>query len=185
MKKFISLLIVLTLLFGGFVGLNQAEADTTDTFTITVTVQFMEMQIVAHDAEWDGTAYTTWALSTMATSATKTMTETEGVKVVLGTTSQTVDIQSHVSDQGAAWTVGSEAAAGVYAIMAKGFAATQATPDVTGGTQLTTEALDVTGATAVEDGADTWLYYDFDSPTSVATGEEQTITITVAIEASS
>ena len=142
---------------------------------------FMEMQIVQYDQAWDGTTYTAWGIGSIATSTTNTMAEADGVKVVLGTTSQTIDIQSHVSTQGADWTVDATAAADKYAIMAKGYDANQASPSVASGTQLTTSAQDVTGATAVASGADTWLYYDFDSPTSVGTGAQQTIEITVAL----
>ena len=181
MRKFLSILVMLVMVVVSMAVSKSAYAATTDTFTITVTVNYIEMQIVLYDQVWGGTEYTTWPIGSLATDSTDTMIEAEGVKVVLGTTSQTVDIQSHVSNQGVAWTVAAAHNANVYAILAKGYSTTQATPVTTGGTQLTTGALDVTGATAVASGAARWLYYSFDSPTSTITGAEQTITITVAI----
>ena len=179
MKKLLSIFLIAGIVCVTFPG--EASAATSATFNITVTVNFMEMQIVQHDQAWDGTTYTAWGIGSMATSSTNTMAQTDGVKVVLGSTSQTLDIQSHVSDEGTAWTVAAAADANQYAIMAKGYDATQASPSVAAGTQLTTSALDVIGATAVASGADRWLYYDFDSPTSVGTGTQQTIVITIAI----
>jgi len=181
MKKLLSIFLIAGIVCVAFP--REASAASSGTFNITVTVNFMEMQIVQYDQAWDGTTYTAWAIGSIATSVTSTMTESDGVKVALGSTSQTIDIQSYVSNEGAAWTVDATAAADKYAIMSKGYSATQVSPSVASGTQLTTSAQDVTGATAVASGADTWLYYDFDSPTSVATGAEQTIVITVAIVA--
>ena len=179
MKKLLSNFLIAGMVCVAFP--REASAASSATFNITVTVNFLEMQIVQYDQAWDGTTYSAWGIGGMATSSTSTMAEADGVKVVLGSTSQTIDIQSYVSNEGAAWTVDTTAAADKYAIMAKGYNATQASPSVASGTQLTTSAQDVTDATAIASGADTWLYYDFDSPTSVATGTQQTIVITVAI----
>lgn len=184
MKKFLPIfLFVGVIVFGINIG-SIAEAATSDTFNITITVNYFEMQIVQYDQAWDGTAYTAWAIGNVATSSSTTMTEAQGVKVVLGTTSQTIDIQTHVSNEGSSWTVGASSAADVYAILAKGYAATQGTPSATGGTQLTTSAQDVVGGTSIASAASTWIYYQFDTPTSVSTGAQQTIEITLAIVAS-
>jgi len=173
MRKFVSLLMILSALFLGVANFRAAEADTTDTFTITVTCNFIEINL---RNTGDSADYSTWALGTVATSSTTAMTTGDGVKVVLGTTSQTIDIQSHVSNQGSAWTIASAAAANVYKMDCMGTDAA-AVPTWTDATVLTTSTLDIKDVTSVS--TDQYLYYRFYAPTSVITGAEQTITITV------
>lgn len=177
MKKIVSLLMILSMLFA--VGITKAEADTTDTFTITVTCNFIE--IVLKDTP--GTSdYTTWALGTVALSNVSTMTSGQGVRVVLGTTSQNVDIQSKgATSSPDSWTIAASAGSNVYKLICDGTNEAAVT-DFSSATTLTTDYQDINNATATQ--ADRYLYYKFTAPSTVSTGSQQTITISVQAIAS-
>ncbi len=178
MKRVLGLLLVLGIMFAAIGGLTTARAATTDTFTITVTVNFLEMNLrnTADDAD-----YTTWAIPQMALAASGPMGNASGVHVDLGTTNTVVDIKTHVSEQGVAWTLNATPGTNIYSLIVSG-TTTDTAPDWT-------PSISVTGTTLaiVEDASpatSNYLYYKFYSPLSVETGAGQTITVTVSIVAS-
>ena len=180
MKRVLGLLLVLGIMFAAIGGLTTtARAATTDTFTITVTVNYIEMEL---RNTTDTADYTTWAIPQMALAASGPMADASGVLVDLLTTNANVDIKTHVSDEGAAWTLNATPGADIFSLIVSGTTATTA-PDWDPSISVTTGTLAIVeGASPA---ASNYLYYKFYSPTSVGTGAQQTITVTVDIVASS
>ena len=175
MRKLISILVMLGMVFISMAVTKSAYALTTDTFTITVTVNYIEINL---RNAGDTADYTTWAIGQLATSGDKTMADTEAVRVKYGTSSQHTDIQSYVSTECSAWLINATPAADKYELVAKGSATTA--PSMSGATVLNSGALQtITGATDIS--ADHYLYYKFFAPTSTGVGTLQTITITVGV----
>jgi len=156
------------------VGITKAEA-AADTFTITVTCNFIEVNLrnTVDDAD-----YGTWAVGSLATSGTDTMTDTEGVRAVRGTSSQNTTLQSHVSGEATDWTIGGTISSDVYKLEVEGTSAAAA-PAMAGTNVLTTTTQTITTATNLT--ADWYLYYKFTAPSATTTGDQQSITVTVTV----
>lgn len=180
MKRVLGLLVALGIMFAAIGGLTTAWAAETGQFTITVTVNFLEVSL---KDTTDTDAYITWAIPQMSTAASEPMANLSGVYVNLGTTNANVDINTWISSTAATtWVVADSPGADTYSLIATG---TSVATDVTVWTGAT--SLDTSTHATIISGTSTsvsnFLYYKFYSPTSTTTGAQQTITITVEIVA--
>lgn len=154
-----------------------ARAATTDTFQITVTCNFLSINLRTYD---DATDYTTWAIGQTAENTPTTMAQTDGIQVV-NTANVATDLSAWVSTQATDWTNAAAAGVDEYKLEMKCFDASEATPDLSTGTftitSTTTPGNDIkTGLTAT---TDQWAYGKFTTPTETTSPDEQTITITI------
>ncbi len=177
-RRVLGLFIITGIILAGIGGFNLAQAAEDDTFTITVTVNFIEISL---RNTTDTADYETWAIPQMALAASGPMANASGVHVDLGTTNTNVDIKTHVSNDGDAWTLAATPGADIFSLVVSGTTVTTA-PDWTPCISVTdTTQIIVTDASPA---ASNFLYYKFYSPLSVGTGTGQTITVTVEIVAS-
>jgi len=175
MKKLLSILLILGMV--SWLWVNTAQAGTTDTFQITVTCNFLSINL---RNTGDTADYTTWAIGQKAESTATTMIQADGIKVI-NTSNAATDLSAWVSTQAAAWTNQSAAGADQYKLEMKCFAATQASPDLSTGaftiTTTSTPGDDIKTSLAAT--TDQWAYVKFTTPTSTTSGSEQTITVTI------
>ncbi|MEW5766709.1 MAG: hypothetical protein AB1797_03655 [bacterium] len=180
MRKFLILLLILGTVF--ICGLKRAEAATTDTFQITITVNYISINLLNQA----GADYGTWAIGQVATSTASTMDSNnggvgdEGIQVD-NTSNVAIDIESYVSNTDG-WTLGAAIGADQFTLAAKAFTAWQAgpTPNMTGAVSITQTAgpgADITTNLAAN--TDTYLYYTLTAPSSVTSGAQKTLTVTV------
>jgi len=174
MKRVLGLLLVLGIMFAAIGGLTTARAATTDTFTITVTVNFIEMTL---RNTTDNADYTTWAIPQMSLAASAPMADLSGVYVDLLTTNQAVDIKTWVSTQGD-WTVQPAPGASQYSLIATGATAAEV-PGWTGAASLGLSGAKQTIIPGATTALSHFLYYKFYSPITVGTGSQQSIEVTV------
>ena len=175
MKKLLSILLILGMV--SWLWVTTAYAATTDTFQITVTCNFLSINLRVYDDSGD---YTTWAVGQKAENTATTMTEAQGI-LVDNTSNASTDLSAWVSTQAAAWTNAASAGADQYKLEMKCFAATQTTPDLSTGTTVITSTgtpgEDIkTGLAAT---TDQFAYCKFTTPTSTTSGAQQTITVTI------
>jgi hypothetical protein len=159
-----------------------AVAATSDTFTITVTCNFMGINLRTYN---DGGDYATWAIGQQNTSASVTMTEAQGVMVV-NTSNVATDVSAWVTTTGA-WTAAGSAGPDQYKLELKAYDATQGTPDLGSGTTTIT-ATSSTGdefKTGLAANTNQWVYGKFTVPGSTTVGTQQTITVTILVSAAS
>jgi hypothetical protein len=161
---------------------GNAVAATTDTFTITVTCNFIGINL-RNNA--DAADYTTWALGQLATGASAVdMTQGQGIKLVNTANVQT-DITAYVSSQAANWTNDTAAGADKYLLALKAFDDTQATPDLAGAVAITgTSAPGQSVKAALAANTNQFVYAQFTVPTSTTSGAQQTIVVTIVATAS-
>ncbi|MEW6095092.1 MAG: hypothetical protein AB1567_01005 [bacterium] len=186
MRKVLSLLAIFGMVFIG--GFKMAEAATTDTFQITITINFIDMNL----EDYLNADYGTWAIGQVAPSSVNTMAANgggageEGI-LVDNNSNVSVDIECYVGDSGS-WTLGAAIGADTYTLEAKDFAAWEVgpSPDFSSGvTQITATASPGNDIqTGLAANTDTYLYYRLTAPSSVSSGAQNTITVTVAATAS-
>jgi len=175
MKKLLCTLLILGMV--SWLWVNTAQADTTDTFNITVTCNFISINLKNYINSGD---YTTWALGQKAENTPTTMTEIEGI-LVDNTSNVSTDLSAWVSAQASGWTNESSAGADQYKLEMKCFDASQSSPNLSSGTFTITS----TGTpgndikTSLAATTDQWAYAKFTTPTSTTTGSEKTITVTI------
>jgi hypothetical protein len=153
-----------------------ATAATSDTFTITVTVNFIGINLRTYD---DGGDYTTWALGQVNTSAAATMTEAQGVRIT-NTANVATDLSAWVTTTGP-WTAAGSAGPDQYKLELKAYDATEATPDLSSGSTTIT-ATSSTGdefKTGLAANTNQWVYGKFTAPASTTVGTQQTVTVTI------
>jgi hypothetical protein len=170
----------LTLLVLGaalLLGANTAQAAVSDTFQITVTCNFLSINLRIYDDSGD---YTTWAMGQKAENTPTTMTQAEGI-MVDNTSNISTDLSAWVSTPAAAWTNQAAAGADQYKLEMKTFAATQPSPDLASGTFTITSTSNPGNdiMTGLASTTDRWAYAKFTTPTSTTSGAQQTITVTV------
>jgi len=177
MKKLLCILLILGMV--SWLWVNTAQAATTDTFQITVTCNFLAINL---RNTGDSADYTTWAMGQKAENTPTTMTQSEGIKVV-NTSNVSTDLSAWVSVPAAAWTNAAAAGANQYKLEMKCFAATQGSPDLSSGTTVITSTStpgeDIKAGLAAT--TDQWAYGKFTTPTSTTSGAEQTITVTILV----
>jgi len=175
MKKLFLLLLVAFATLG--MGMPLAQAGDSDTFSITITCNYIDIVLQAYDGLSD---YTTWAIGTQVENTPTTMTEAQGIKV-LNNANMATDLSAWVSTQAAAWTNAAAAGANQYKLEMKCFAGTQATPDLSSATftitSTATPGNDI--KTNLAGNTPQWAYCKFTTPTSTTSGSQQTITVTV------
>ncbi len=175
MKKLLCILLILGMV--SWLGVNTAQAAATDTFQITVTCNFISINL---RNTGDTVDYTTWGVGQNAVNTPETMIQADGIKVV-NTANVATDLSAWVSTPATAWTNGAAAGADVYKLEMKCFDATQATPDLSTGTFtiLTTATPGDDIKTALTANTNQWAYCKLTTPTSTTSGAEQTITVTI------
>jgi len=175
MKKLLSFLIILVMLY--CLGLSSSWADSSDTFQITVTCNYLSINLRNNG---DTADYTTWAIGQKAENTPTTMTQAEGIKVV-NTSNAATDLSAWVSTPAAAWTNQNAAGADQYKLEMKCYDATQASPDLSSGTftitSTSTPGNDIKAGLAAT--TNQWAYCKFTTPTSTTSGAQQTITVTI------
>jgi hypothetical protein len=186
MKKCALALLILGLAFAFLGGAPKAFADVlTDTFQITVTVNFIAIDL----KDYSGAAYTTWALGQVATGSTTTMTgdsggsSEEGIHVD-NTSNVAVDLASYATNT-QSWTLAGSAGTDQCVLEAKGFAAFQADPpNMTSAVVITsTSSPGEDVDTSISSGTDRYWYYRFTAPSEVTGGGSNTFTVTVEASA--
>jgi hypothetical protein len=175
MKKLLCTLLILGIV--SLLGINTAQAATTDTFQITITCNFISINL---RNTGDTADYTTWAVGQKAENTATTMIQADGIKVV-NTANAATDLSAWVSTQAANWTNQSAAGTDQYKLEMKCFDATQATPDLSTGTatitSTSTPGEDIKAGLAAT--TNQWAYVKFTTPTSTTSGSQQTITVTI------
>jgi hypothetical protein len=173
--------VVVMLLLGSAVSPGVFAA-TSDTFTITVTCNFMGINLRTYN---DGGDYTTWAIGQQNTSASVTMIENQGI-MVANTSNIATDVSAWVTTTGA-WTAAGSAGPDQYKLELKAYDATETSPDLgTGSTTITATAS--TGdefKTGLAAGISQWVYCKFTVPASTTVGTQQTLTVTLLVSAAS
>jgi hypothetical protein len=172
--------VVMLLLCG--MAVPNAVAATSDTFTITVTCNFIGINLRAYD---DGGDYTTWAIGQQNTSASVTMTEAQGIRIT-NTANVATDLSAWVTTTGP-WTPAASVDTDKYKLEVKAYDATETTPDLgTGATVIT--ATSSTGdefKTGLAANTNQWVYGKFTVPSGTSVGTQQTITVTILASAAS
>ncbi len=160
---------------------HKSYAQTTDTFQITITVQYLAINLLNQGA----TNYTTWAIgSSIAPSSANSMAGNsggvgdQGVQVDNTSNVQT-KLQCRVSTEATNWTIGGSIGADTYKLEAEAFNAWQSS-GFTWGTGhgivvLTTSAQDIWGTMAAS--TDQYVYFRLTAPSSTSTPNQQTITV--------
>ncbi len=165
---------------------GQLEAATNDSFTITITVNYIGIVLQDQSAA----DYTTWAIGAVTGGSTNTMASNnggvgdQGIQVV-NTSNYATDIECWVSNAGS-WSVGGAPGVDTFTLSAKAFDAWQAgpAPDMTAAVAITATASP--GAdikTNLASATNTFLYYELGAPTEVSSPAQNTITVTVAATA--
>jgi len=177
MKKLICILLILGMV--SWLWVNTAQAATTDTFQITVTCNFLAIVLKDYTGTTD---YTTWAIGQQAENTPTTMTQTEGI-MVDNTSNVATDLSAWVSEQATNWTNGASAAENVYKLEMQCFSSSQTNPNLD--TPVTITATTEGSANEIKDNlsatTDQWSYAKFTTPTSTASGSQQTITVTIKV----
>ena len=175
MKKLLCILLILGMV--SWLGVNTAQAATTDTFQITVTCNFISINL---RNTGDTADYTTWAIGQKAENTATTMAQADGILVV-NTANAATDLSAWVSTEAANWTKAASAGTDQYKLEMKCFDATQTTPDLSTGTFTITSAAtpgnDIKTSLAAT--TNQWAYVKFTTPTSTTSGSQQTITVTI------
>ena len=187
MKKALSMIMVLAILAtAGFAG--TAQAGTSDTFDITITVNYLEMSL----KDRAGLDYSAWAIGQVSTSSANVMASNagaegdEGIMVDNGS-NVAVDVECYVSNTGGTWVLGGAIGDDQFKVEAKSFDAWQAgtAPDMTDAVTITqTGSPGNDLAASVPVNTDKYLYYRFTAPVTTTSGAEQTIQMSVEVSAS-
>jgi len=175
MKKLLCILLILGMV--SWLWVNTAQAATTDTFQITVTCNFLAINLRNYIDSGD---YTTWAIGQKAENTAIVMTEIEGI-LVDNTSNVSTDLSVWVSTPAAAWTNAASAGADQYKLEMKCFASSQSNPDLSSGTFTITSTANPGNdiKTSLAATTDQWAYGKFTTPTSTSSGSQQTITVTI------
>ena len=181
MQKIIGLLLILGMAVTAVAIPNIAEA-VDDTFDITVTISFLT--ITLRDSG-DSEAYGTWALGAMSLEGTKTMVKTTDEIYVDVGESSAYTLSGKVTSE-TDWAANATIGTDLYVLKLMGAAEAAAAPEVaTSGTVMETSggsAQAISGGTGAL-GVDIRLYAHFMAPDETTTGAEQTMTVTITIEA--
>lgn len=178
MKRVLGLLLALGIMFAAIGGLTTARAADTDTFTITITCNFVEMTL----KDVSDVDYVTWPIAQCDPSTPTTMTSAQAVVVDLGTTNVNTDVGCYVSavtcsSGSITWSVATAIAEDEFKLEVQGYDGVQDPPDMATSTTVSAVLQDISGATKVS--TDVYLYYKFSAPSTTTTGAEQGITVTV------
>ena len=185
MQKIIGLLLILGMAVTAVAIPNITEAAESDTFTITVTVSYLEIALrnIADAAD-----FTTWDLATKAVNTITTMESAEGILVEVGNSSA-YKLTGQIT--GACdWTAGDSdtTSADTYLLAMQGAATAACPEDMTVAGDATaiviTTPADITNATGAA-ATGIFLYGAFTTPKTTTSGKLQTITVTIAIAAAS
>jgi len=175
MKKLLCTLIILGMVF--WLGVSTAQAAVSDTFQITVTCNFISINLRNNGDTLD---YTTWAIGQKAENTATTMTQAEGIKVV-NTANVATDLSAWVSGQAADWTNAASAGTDQYKLEMKCFDVTQVSPDLSIGTFTITSTAnpgnDIKAGLAAT--TNQFAYAKFTTPDPTTSGAQQTITVTI------
>ncbi|KJJ84760.1 secreted protein [Candidatus Omnitrophus magneticus] len=176
MKKFIMIIVIVSALFSGISLANIAEAGNTGAFNITITVDYISIDLYNADGS---SAFSGWNAGQVATSTVKTMAGDEGIKVV-NTSNKPVDITCYVNS-GASWALGGSPYIDQFSLKAKSFDTAQAgvvdmdsavtITQIGGNGNVIADALPVDAAR--------YIYYQFLAPTSTTNRNAQSIGITI------
>jgi len=185
-RKIIGLLLILGMAVTAMAIPNIAEADD-DTFTITVTCGFVELTLKLAD---DSAAYTSWPIGTVATSATPAMiggTGTEANKCILanvGTSSSAATLSAQITGAATNWTDHATTIGEDVYVLKMDSDPGYTLPATWTDTIVSASDTNLTNATGIAAGTDSYLFCQFLAPSSTTTGSQQTITITITITAS-
>ena len=186
MKKFLVLMLALGIAIVGFSSLSTAQAATSDTFQITVTVSYLSIELLdVGDAD-----YTTWDVGTVETSSVSTMSGTAGTLGQQGihvknASSVPIDLGSQVTAQTTTWTFSSSAGDNTCALRAKSFTGWQSAeyPDMSTDTAVINNSTPVNvtpDGSSVPAAASRYLYYQLTTPSDFTTSSaENEIEVTI------
>jgi hypothetical protein len=163
-RKNVILLVVTSLFLTPFIQTMLAD-QTTDTFDITVTGEYL----------WIDITNATWAIGDIAYS-TSTWTNETGVTFIADIDNCTVntDVKLQITGAASDWSDGTTAAADTYRLNAS-------TDDWS--TEINVKSASETVVQSdVNEGQNCTFDLRFDSPTTSSTGDEQTITITATVQ---
>jgi len=183
MQKIISLLLILGMAVTAVAIPNIAEAATTDTFTITVTISYLEIALrnIADAAD-----FTTWDLATKAVNTVTTMADADGILVKVGNSSA-YKLTGEITT-GCDWTAGASdtTSADTYLLAMQGASAATCPGDMTvagaATAMIEASATDIANATGAA-ATNSWLYCSHKTPLTTTFGTLQTITVTITIVA--
>lgn len=160
-KKHFAILIEIIMIAAVMLVVPIINAGTSDTFTITVTGEYLECNILEDS----------WAIGTVAMSSSSWTNETgDTLNADIDNSTVNVDFRLQITSDAAIWSSGSPPAADIYRLNAS--------------INTWSSQIQVTGsATTIVSGTQTDQPFDlrFDAPTSTTTGQEQTITVTGSV----
>lgn len=189
MRKAMGLVVSLGVMLLSLIGPVKAWADTlTDTFQITITVNFLSIDL----KDRAGAGYTTWAVGQVATSSTNLMDSNSGAAgdegiLVDNTSNEAVDLFCYATNT-ASWTLGSSVGSDQCVLKAKAFTGWQASPNPDMGSAVTVTSTSAPGEEVQDNLAastDSYFYYSLQAPSVCTTGGENTFTVTVRVAAHS
>ena len=186
MRKIIGLLLILGMAVTAMAIPNIAEADD-DTFTITVTCGFVELTLKLSNGTGD---YSSWPIGTVATSATPAMiggatgAANTSILADVGTSSSAATLSAQITGAATNWTDHATTIGEDVYVLKMDSAQISTLVNTWTDTIVSASDKDLTGATAVAAGDDSFLFCKFLAPSSTTTGSQQTITITITITAS-
>ena len=187
LKKTLYFLVMFALIILCISNTSYAQTQESDTFTITITVQYLRINLL----DQTGGGYGDWGIgSSIATSSVNSMAGNswgagdEGV-LVDNESNVATHLQCRVSGDATNWTIGGAIGENTYKLEAEAFTAAQA-PAYTFGTGLGT----VTLTTSAQDldpnmpsTTDRYVYLRLTAPSSITTAgsAEQTITVELSV----
>jgi len=183
MFKKIVFLMLFAMVFLGFTQLADAQ---TDTFLITITVNYLSVDLL----DWtEVTAYGTWAIGNVATSSVNLMTADNGGSVleqgiyVDNASNTAIDVGCYVTNT-LGWTLAGAAGADTYVLEVKDFTdwETGLNPDFAAG--VTVVAATASPGTEFQNGlgatTETYIYFRLTAPSSDSSaGSQNTLTVTI------
>jgi len=183
MKKILVSLMILALLGLGFGKLDNAYADvTTDTFQITITVNYISIALLNQA----GNDYVTWAIGQVAPNTPSTMNAggggagDQGVRIN-NTSNFAINLSCYATNT-AGWTLATAAGNNTCILQAKGFGSWEPAsgPDMSGAVAITNTAGPGNGVdSGVAANTDRYWYFRLHSPTEVTANVQNTFTVTV------
>ncbi|MGB9613202.1 MAG: hypothetical protein ACPL4K_03385 [Candidatus Margulisiibacteriota bacterium] len=183
-KKILAFVGILVL--AGFLFYKAIWAATSDTFTITITVAYISIEL----KDYAGNDYDTWAIGTVGGGAISTMDANnggpgeQGIKVS-NESNVAIDLSSYATNT-LSWTLESSPGENQYVLRAKGFDTWQASSEPTMSSAVTILSNSDPGTnveTNVSASTHRYWYYDLTAPTSVTSPSQNTITVTIKASA--
>ncbi|MBU0630271.1 MAG: hypothetical protein KKC80_05065 [Candidatus Margulisbacteria bacterium] len=181
MKKVLVFILIGLSVVLGVAGIRGAQAATSDSFTITITVGFIGISL----KDYNLADYSTWAIGTVTGSSLNTMEAAGGVAgeegILLANLSNVaIDLAGFATNTNG-WSLGSQGV-DAYILSARGFGAWQAAtyPNMVSAVSVTATS---SPGTAIDPNisatTDRYIYFSVAAPTSVSVGGANTITVTL------